>query len=122
MTDYSLDARVECSDGHGGKVTATILDPATRHVTHLVVRTGKFGGSERIVPIERVGTTSHDSIQLLCTRDELSSMDLFVDTQYAPSEEEAEGGAPIGMAPYLPLAGEPFPTSTGYYPIQTENI
>ena len=84
MTDYSLHARIECFDGHGGTVTATVFDPVTQRITHLVVRTGMFGGSERLVPMEHVSTASPDGIHLLCTRDELCNMELFVDTQHVP--------------------------------------
>ena len=37
MTEFVMGAKVICSDGHCGEVKRTILDPAARTVTHLVV-------------------------------------------------------------------------------------
>src|SRR5262245_8886074 len=99
MTEYSLNARVECSDGHGGTVAAMIVDPGTRHITHLVVRPGMFGESDRLVPIEQVSATAGDSIRLRCTREELWRMEPFVDTHYVMPETVDEGAVPEAIAP-----------------------
>lgn len=122
MTDYSLHARVDCSDGHAGEVTATILDPGTRRITHLVIRPGMFAESERLVPIEYVSAASPDSIRLRCTRDELWNMELFVDTHYPPPETTDEELAPTLFSPYYPMHSDVLPFDSSHYPVETEHI
>jgi len=47
-----MGAKVICSDGFCGDVKRTILDPAARTVTHLVVGPGHSTSEERLVPVE----------------------------------------------------------------------
>ena len=37
MAEFTLGAAAHCSDGFCGEVSRTILDPAARTVTHLVI-------------------------------------------------------------------------------------
>jgi hypothetical protein len=52
MTEFVMGARVICSDGFCGEVKRTILDPAARTVTHLVVGPGHSKSEERLVPLD----------------------------------------------------------------------
>jgi len=76
--EFKLGARASCSDGHCGEVSRTILDPARRSVTHLVIEHKHQSGSGRLVPIDLVDTAGGE-ITLRCT---LAEFD-----QFDPSEE-----------------------------------
>ncbi len=66
MTDFVMGARVICSDGFCGEVKRTILDPAARTVTHLVVGPGHSKSEERLVPLELAQEVDGE-IRLSCT-------------------------------------------------------
>jgi len=66
MTEFVMGARVICSDGHCGEVKRTILDPAARTVTHLVVGPGHSKSEERLVPVDLADEVDGE-IRLSCT-------------------------------------------------------
>ena len=66
MTEFVMGARVLCSDGFCGEVKRTILDPAARTVTHLVVGPGHNKSEERLVPVELADEVD-GKIMLTCT-------------------------------------------------------
>ncbi len=51
MAEFTLGARASCSDGACGVVSRTILDPAARTVTHLVIGP-RHGAGGRLVPLD----------------------------------------------------------------------
>jgi hypothetical protein len=55
MAEFTLGARASCSDGFCGVVSRTILDPAARTVTHLVIGP-RHGEGGRLVPLTGMGT------------------------------------------------------------------
>jgi uncharacterized membrane protein len=83
MSVFFTQATVQCTDGRGGVLTDVLVDRVSRKVTQLVVRTGSFEASARLVPIDRVAETSHDTIRLNCTIGELELMPLFYEAHYA---------------------------------------
>lgn len=83
--DIPVDARVECKDGPCGQSTALIVNPVTRKVTHIVVR-GRYS-QEYLVPVTQVEDTSRGLIRLYCITDELSRMELFVETHYVQDDQ-----------------------------------
>jgi hypothetical protein len=84
MTEFTLGARANCSDGFCGVLSRTILDPAARTVTHLAIGP-KHGAEGRLVPIDLAESTGGE-IRLRCTLEEFGRLD--------PAEETelAEGG------------------------------
>jgi uncharacterized membrane protein/sporulation protein YlmC with PRC-barrel domain len=80
--DFPLDAAVDCVDGPCGQSTTIIVDPATEKITHIAVRDPERAHTQYLVPLEAVDSTTADSIQLNCTRDELAQMEPFVHTEY----------------------------------------
>ncbi len=60
--DLPVDARVECTDGHGGRSAHVIVDPRRRRVTHLVVEERRRPHIARLVPIELVTRTDPRTI------------------------------------------------------------
>jgi hypothetical protein len=90
MKGIPLDARVHCSDGSAGRSTCLILDPIREVVTQIVVYDGgRPIELERVVPVERIADTTHDSILLDCTGDELRELPTFDSVGYIPREDDA---------------------------------
>ena len=90
MKGIPLDARVRCSDGPAGRSTCLILDPIREVVTQVVVYDGgRPIELERVVPVRRIADTTHDSILLDCTRDELRELPTFDSVGYIPREDDA---------------------------------
>jgi sporulation protein YlmC with PRC-barrel domain len=64
-TEFTVGVNAECSDGHCGQLSRIITDPATRRITHLVIKPG-HRNSDRLVPIGLVDMAA-DDISLRCT-------------------------------------------------------
>ena len=93
MTEFTLGARASCSDGFCGEVIRTILDPATRTITHLVIEPRHKQEEGRLVPLELVETAGGE-IRLRCSLAEFERLD--------PAEEvdvvESDYGGGYGQA------------------------
>lgn len=74
MTEYTLGATASCTDGVCGVVSRTILDPAARAVTHLVIVPRHHHADGRLVPVELIEATAGE-IRLRCTLDEFVRLD-----------------------------------------------
>jgi hypothetical protein len=102
MAEFTMGARASCSDGVCGVVSRTILDPATRTVTHLVIGP-KHGAGGRLVPLDLVEADAGE-IRLRCTLDEFGRLDPSEETEladddygYADVASMAMGGSVSGM-------------------------
>jgi sporulation protein YlmC with PRC-barrel domain len=73
MEEFTLGARASCPDGFCGVVRGTIVDPAARTVTHLVIEP-ENGTVARLVPLDLVEGTA-DDVRLRCTLDEFGRLD-----------------------------------------------
>jgi sporulation protein YlmC with PRC-barrel domain len=78
MTEFTMGARASCSDGFCGELSRTILDPATRTITHLVIEPKHKKEEGRLVPLHLVEAAG-DQIRLSCTLAEFEQLE--------PSEE-----------------------------------
>src|ERR1700749_160602 len=74
MAEFTLGATAHCSNGFGGEVSRTILDPAARTVTHLVIQPRHRSGSGRRVPVHLVDEAAGE-IRLRCTLAEFDRLD-----------------------------------------------
>ena len=100
MAEFTLGARASCSDGFCGVVSRTILDPAARTVTHLVIGP-RHGTGGRLVPLDLVEAAAGE-IRLRCTLDEFGRLDPaeeteLVDGGYGDAGAMAMGGSVPGM-------------------------
>jgi uncharacterized membrane protein/sporulation protein YlmC with PRC-barrel domain len=121
MIDIPLHAKVECVNGPCGESTDVIVNPVNRKVTHFVVRDMKFPDSgDRLVPIDRVEKTSHDSIRLNCTKDELGEMDPFTATRYVEKQMPQYPSSYYGGEPGIYM--EPYVISTELIPVDIERV
>ena len=100
--EFTLGARASCSDGFCGLVSRTILDPAARTVTHLVIEPRHRRGSGRLVPVEMIDTTAGE-IRLRCT---LADFDLLDPAEEVELVEEIEYGGGYGQAEAVPSYGD----------------
>jgi uncharacterized membrane protein len=87
-----LGAEVECKDGVCGKSTHIIFDPISRKASYFVVQSNEFKRSDldsdqRLVPIDQVVDTTHDSIRLNWTTIELESSDTFTEARFLKGEQ-----------------------------------
>ena len=73
MEEFTLGAWASCPDGFCGVVSGTIVDPAARTVTHLVIEP-ENGAVARLVPLDLVEGTA-DDVRLRCTLDEFGRLD-----------------------------------------------
>ena len=73
-TEFTLGAGASCSDGPCGQVIRTILNPATRTVTHLVIEPRHHPESGRLVPVGLVEAGVGD-IRLSCSLAEFDRLE-----------------------------------------------
>lgn len=92
MAEFTLGARASCSDGFCGVVSRTILDPAARTVTHLVIGP-RHGERGRLVPLDLVEAAAGE-IRLRCTLDEYSRLDPAEETELV---DGGYGGGGMGV-------------------------
>ncbi|GMQ79198.1 MAG: hypothetical protein BMS9Abin02_1759 [Anaerolineae bacterium] len=81
--DVPLNVDVNCADGPAGRSTTIILNPISSEVTHVVVKAGR---NEFMVPLDLIVESTPSKIQLRCTKEELSKLDLYVKMQFMGRE------------------------------------
>lgn len=94
MAEFTLGARASCPDGFCGVVSRTILDPAARTVTHLVIGP-RHGGGGRLVPLDLVEAAAGE-IRLRCTLDEFGRLDPAEETELVDAGYGDVGGLGMG--------------------------
>jgi sporulation protein YlmC with PRC-barrel domain len=103
--DIPIDAKVQCSDGLGGRSTLVIINPTTKKVTNVVVREGQDPHTERLVPVRYVVDADDDLIHLSCSRHKLSEMREFVKTEFVradiPDYEDVADFGPYMLHAYV---------------------
>ena len=77
--DVPVDADVQCADGPCGQSIDVIVNPATRQVTHVVIKEQRAPHVERLVPVDWVTEAAPNVIHLRCTGGELAKLDEFVE-------------------------------------------
>jgi sporulation protein YlmC with PRC-barrel domain len=92
--EFTMGAEASCSDGFCGLVSRTIIDPAARTVTHLVIEPRHRKGSGRLVPVEMIDATAGE-IRLLCT---LADFDLLDPAEEVELVEGVDYGGGYGQA------------------------
>jgi hypothetical protein len=107
MSEYILGTAARCSDGSCGVVSRTILDPATRAVTHLVVLPKHHSMDGRLVPVDVVETATSEEIKLRCTLADFARFDPAAEVDLAEGDMGRLG---VGM----PVAGLGVDMGMGY--------
>jgi len=101
--DIPLNVDVQCTDRVCGQSTYVIVNPASKRVTHVVVREQQFPQTEYLVPIELILESTPESILLRCTSKELTDLDPFIETEYVEGDlaELEYGEDDYRMWPYV---------------------
>jgi sporulation protein YlmC with PRC-barrel domain len=101
---FTIGARVSCSDGPCGEVTRVIVDPVADTVTHLVVEPEHRRGLGRFVPLLMVDATSGE-VRVRCTLAEFEKLDPAEETRFVPGTVGYAGYGPgqVGYWPYYGL-------------------
>jgi sporulation protein YlmC with PRC-barrel domain len=95
MTEFTLGAQASCSDGPCGEVIRTILDPATRTVTHLVIEPKHRKMDGRLVPIDLVDASSGE-IRLRCSLVQFEQLEPAEEVDLAEGVDYAGGYGQAG--------------------------
>lgn len=82
MHDIPLKAKVQCSDGHGGTVTAVIINPIAGDITHIVVQGESL--ADYLVPLALVAENTDNTIHLSCTKADLEALPTFTEKHFMP--------------------------------------
>ncbi|MCP4166008.1 MAG: PRC-barrel domain containing protein [Chloroflexi bacterium] len=86
--EIPVNAKVICADGPCGTVSALIVNPISKDITHVVVRDKDgLNPDERLVPVELIVEATHGTISLQCTRDELMQTPSFLEHHYIPHQQ-----------------------------------
>lgn len=86
MREIPLNVTVVCVDGKCGRSSHVIIEPNSQKVTHFVVDTSNFLEFHKyLVNIDRVVNTTHQSIRLSCTKEELKTMPPFTEMRFLNS-------------------------------------
>ncbi len=111
--DLKLGNVVVCRDGRAGRVTKLVVDPGSKHVTHIIVQHGLLHHAV-VVPIEHVAQVQDDTLVLTLDLEELAALPRFAEVDYTlpnPAwsthlgHRPATGVDPRGRAPSgIPLA------------------
>jgi hypothetical protein len=100
-----LGSTVNCSDGPFGKLADVVIDPTTRHVTHLVVGPEGDHGKARLVPVELASAEDGETtaIALRCSVEEANQLGLVEESAYLRLGEapELEPGWDLGVETVL---------------------
>jgi sporulation protein YlmC with PRC-barrel domain len=88
-TEFTVGVRAECSDGYCGQLSRIITDPATRKITHLVIKP-QHRKSDRLVPLELVDMAAAD-ISLRCTLAEFEQLQPAEEIDLAEGDEYGGG-------------------------------
>ncbi len=81
--DIPVNAQIKAADGSAyGRLSYVVLDPKTKRLTHLVVKTDKAPHTERLVSIDRVVESTPQQIHLRHSVDELDHLPEFIQHEY----------------------------------------
>jgi len=119
-----VKVEVHCSDGLCGRSTHVLVDVKRKKVTHLVIKESEPPHEERIVPIEQVLDTAPDVILLRSTKDELSKMEPFNQTEYLREKMADLDYVPSGYVPFGTywVWLEPLPPHTQVVPARYQKV
>jgi uncharacterized membrane protein len=120
ISNISIGSKVIATDGSWGKLTAVVVDRATRAITHIaVVEKSLLRGEERLVPVDKVIKTTRDEVYLNCTANEILQFEPFTRTHYLEVDQGLEGYA--YSTPYMSMTPD-MGMSPGYIPTVQDYI
>jgi sporulation protein YlmC with PRC-barrel domain len=88
-TEFVIGSRVACRDGDCGELRRVVIDPVARAITHLVVEPRHRRRGGRLVPIDRVASSTPEEIRLTLTLAQFEVLEEADEAQLLPG---ASGG------------------------------
>jgi sporulation protein YlmC with PRC-barrel domain len=68
-------ARVDATDGHIGVVDEFLIDPASGHISHLILREGHLWGQKDVtIPVSEIDQVEADTVRLELSKDEIEAL------------------------------------------------
>ena len=102
-TEFTLGARVSCTEGVCGHVIRVVVDTVARAVTHLVVEPTDGSGLGRLVPLSLV-QAGPDGIRLGCTLAAFGQLEAAQEIKFLPGGRGRGGNGPADAVwPYYSL-------------------
>lgn len=118
--DIPINVEVLCAGKDCGRSTSLIINPVNERITHLVVAEKTFPNIEHLVPVDTILESSPNSIQLRCSRTDLSAMDTFEETNFIEAgklEASLPYSVPYEVWPYAMYEHVPMPLEHERIPI-----
>ncbi|MGE5221019.1 MAG: PRC-barrel domain-containing protein [Omnitrophica WOR_2 bacterium] len=104
---FKKDAEVVTADGKQvGHIDRVVIDPRNNQVTGVVVRKGILFTSDKVVPIDLIGSSEEDRVSLLPDTGELDDLPEYMETHYVPAYDQ-KSQAPV--PPEIPYAPSMYP-------------
>jgi hypothetical protein len=104
-TEFTMGAAASCADGSCGQVIRTILNPATRTVTHLVIEPSHHPEAGRLVPVELIEARPGE-IRLRCSLAEFETLEPAEEIELVEGIDYGGGyGAPGAVMGYGDVGG-----------------
>jgi uncharacterized protein YrrD len=108
MMEFDNGTSVYTLDGkQAGSLNRVVINPETKEITHVVVQKGLLSTEERVVPMEKVDSASHEQVALTCTSDELKEMSPLDVKQYEP-RSQGENYDRMGGGVYASSSADPY--------------
>jgi sporulation protein YlmC with PRC-barrel domain len=98
-TEFTLGARASCSDGSCGEVIRTVLDPAARTVTHLVIEPRHRPADGRLVPVALIEAAAAE-VRLRCTLAEFDGLEPAEEIELVEGADYDGGYGPDAVMGY----------------------
>ncbi|MEJ2484428.1 MAG: PRC-barrel domain-containing protein [Anaerolineales bacterium] len=101
--DIPIKADVICKDEDCGHVSCVIVNPKNEDLSYVVVEENQHPYDEFIVPVEMIKNTTSKSIQLSCSKEELTHMENFIEHHFVPIEK-VYGIYPVRRQVFVPYS------------------
>jgi uncharacterized protein YrrD len=85
--EFKIGTSVHTMDGKlAGSLERVVIHPDAKAITHVVVQKGILSNQDRVVPVEKILSASHERIALACTSGEFEGMPSLDVKQYEPRD------------------------------------
>lgn len=89
--DYKKGADVISKDGEKvGTLERVVIDPKTKEVAYLVVKSGFLLTEDKLISMDQVKTVIENQIHVMATKEQLDELPRFEEEHYVPLAKEGE--------------------------------
>jgi sporulation protein YlmC with PRC-barrel domain len=94
-----------------GHLERVVIDPATKALTHIVIRKGLLNAKDKVIPVDMISAAVPDSIGLRLTADRLDELSDYEETRYSQGSDGWSGPAMQGASGYMDNPNTPMTTA-----------